>query len=250
MLKTKKIEKVNNLALKYFVNSLNKSKKAQEYVYGRITKPTVRKFFIGYSPKSGFVEYLNKHDVDESIAREAGLVTFDYNGNALNRFADRIILPIIHANRLVGFGGRTLTEVTKRNPKYINSKTSVLFNKSEVLYGLWRARKEMLRRGYGIIVEGYFDVYGLFEAGVKNSVASCGTALTRDQARLLARYADKVYVMLDGDDAGQEAAKKAKKILKKEKVYGGIMVPPKGMDPFELVTKYGKKGLKRVKIKK
>jgi len=220
MLKTKKIEKANTVALRYFTAQFKKSKKAKAYTYDRISQATTKKFYLGYGGTTGLVEYLNDNGISEPIAKESGLVTLDYDGNALNRFSGRLIFPIIHAGRLAGFGGRTLTDVTKKNPKYINSKTSALYNKSDILYGVWRARKSIMRKGYGFLVEGYFDVLGLYDVGVKNSVAACGTGITREHARILGRYAEKMFIMLDGDSAGQEAAAKAKKLLKKERIYG------------------------------
>jgi DNA primase len=249
-MKTQRLERVNNLALRFYIKHLNKSKRAQEYLYERISKKIADRYFIGYAPNGGLVKYLNKHDVREVDAKDAGLIVLDYDGNAFERFAHRIMVPIIHAGRLVGFGGRTLGEETKKNPKYINSKASLLYNKSEVLYGLWRARASMDKLGYGFLVEGYFDVLGLATHKVHNCVGLCGTALTREQAKQLKRYTDKIYIMLDGDEAGKIAAKKAKIILKKERVYAGRMILPKKLDPDEYVRKYGRKALNKVKMVK
>jgi len=250
MIKTKRLEKLNRLALKYYIKHLHLSKWALEYLYDRISTKVAKKYCIGYAPNGGFVQYLNKHGVSEEDAKDAGLITLDYDGNAYERFSHRIMIPIIHARRVVGFGGRTLGEETKQNPKYINSKASLLYNKSEVLYGLWRARNSIDRLGYGILVEGYFDVLGLANHKIYNCVGLCGTALTREQARQLKRYTDKIYVMLDGDEAGKVAAKKAKIVLKKERVYAGKMILPNKLDPDEYVTKYGRKALRKVKIVK
>lgn len=250
MLRTKRLEKLNKLALKYFIEQLEHSKRAQNYLYARIDKNTAKKYFIGYAPNGGFVEYLNKHNVAKKDASKSGLVVFDYDNNAYARFNNRIMIPIIHAARLVGFGGRTLGSVAQKNPKYINSKASVLYNKSEVLYGLWRARKFIEKLGYSFLVEGYFDVLNLAKHKVNNCVGLCGTAFTREQAKQLKRYTDKVYVMLDSDPAGRIAAKKAKNILKKEHIYAGRVRLPNKLDPDEFVEKYGRKALNRVKILK
>jgi len=248
MMQTKRLEKLNNLALKYYITQLNKSKLAQDYLYNRISKKIAKLYFVGYAPNGGFIDYLNKHDVRTRDAKDTGLVVFDYDDNAYERFAHRIMLPIIHAGRLVGFGGRTLGTETEKNPKYINSKASLLYNKSEVLYGLWRARASMDKLGYGFLVEGYFDVLGLANHKVYNCVGLCGTAFTKDQARQLKRYTDKIYIMLDGDSAGKLAAKKAKIVLKKEHVYARRMLLPKNLDPDEFVRKYGRKALNKVKV--
>jgi DNA primase len=247
MLRTKRLERINQLALKYFIKHLHKSKRAQRYLSDRISKKIAKQYFIGYAPNGGFIDYLNKHGVNEREGKELGLVVLDYDGNAYERFANRIMIPIIHAGRLLGFGGRIIGD---GEPKYINSKASILYNKGEVLYGLWKARKPMDRLGYGFLVEGYFDVLGLATHKVYNCVASCGTAFTLNQARLLKRYTDRVYTMLDGDDAGQEAAKKAKKILKKAHIYAGNLKLPKKMDPDTFVRRYGRKALNKVKVTK
>jgi len=248
MIKTKRLEKLNRLALVYYIEHLNQSKQAQEYLYARISKQVADRFFIGYAPNGGLVPYLNKHNIKEDDAIDAGLVVIDYDGNAFERFSNRIMVPIIHAGRLVGFGGRTLGEETKQNPKYINSKASLLYNKSEVLYGLWRARKSIDKLGYGFLVEGYFDVLGLANHKVYNCVGLCGTALTKAQAKQLKRYTDKIYIMLDGDNAGKVAAKKAKVILKKERVSAARIILPKNLDPDEFINRYGRKALNKVKV--
>ena len=250
MLKTKRLEKINRLALTYYINALSKSNRAQDYLYERISKKVADTYYIGYAPNGGFIKYLNKHNVQEHDAKDAGLITLDYDGNAYERFAHRIMIPIVHAKRLVGFGGRTLSSETNRNPKYINSKASLLYNKSEILYGLWRSRKVMDKLGYGFLVEGYFDVLGLATHKVHNCAGLCGTALTRDQAKQLKRYTDKIYVMLDGDSAGKAAAKKAKIILKKERLYAGRLILPNNLDPDDFVRKHGRKALNKVKVVK
>ena len=191
---------------------------------------------------------MNKHNVTKTDATDSGLVVFDYDNNAYPRFTHRIMIPIIHAGRLIGFGGRTLGPETKQNPKYINSKASVLYNKSEVLYGLWRARASIEKLGYAFLVEGYFDVLSLVNHKIYNCVGLCGTAFTKDQAKQLKRYTEKVYIMLDGDNPGKVAAKKAKIILKKNHIYGGRVILPNQLDPDEFIKKYGREALNKVKI--
>jgi DNA primase len=247
MIKTHRLEKLNRLVLAYYIKCLNRSHRAQAYLYNRISKKIAKRYYVGYAPKGGLVSYLNKYGVKEKDAKALGLVYIDYEGTASEYFSDRIMFPIIHANRIVGFGGRTISNA---KPKYLNSKSSVLYNKSAVLYGLWKARQATYNQGYGILLEGYFDVLAFATHGVQNCFSVCGTSLTQDQARALKRYTSKVYVMFDGDSAGNEAAKNAKKVLKKEHIYGGRIVLPKNLDPDEFINKYGKKKLKSLEIKK
>jgi DNA primase len=244
---TIKLEKINRLALRYFIDCFNESKRAQQYIYNRISKDTARKFLVGYAPRDGFVEYLNKHKVGKEPVKDLGLITLDYEDNAYPRYTNRVMIPIIHAQRVIGFGGRTLGN---DEPKYLNSKASLLYNKKEVLYGLWATRVPIVKRGYAILVEGYFDVLTPYDKGLTNVVATCGTALTKEQAALLHRYTEKVYVMYDGDAPGVKAAKRAREILEKENVFAGIIKLPKEHDPASFIEKYGVKGLKGLKIRK
>jgi len=250
MLKTRRLEKLNKLALRFYLEQLQKSKRAQEYLYSRVDKKIAEKFFVGYASPNGFIEYLNGFNISKTDAHDSGLVLFDYDGNAWPRFSNRIMFPIIHAGTLVGFGGRTLGETTKQNPKYINSKASLLYNKGEVLYGLWKARKSIELLGYVFLVEGYFDVLGLTNNKVYNCVGLCGTALTKGHAAQLKRYTKNVYVMLDSDSAGRLAAQKAKKILKRAHIYRGRILLPDKFDPDDYVKKYGRKALNKLKILK
>lgn len=244
---TVKLEKINRLVLKYFIDCFNQSKRVQQYTYNRISPSTVRKFLIGYAPRNGFIEFLNEHKVQEEAVRDLGLVTLDYDDNAYPRHSNRLMIPIIHARRVIGFGGRTLGN---EDPKYLNSKTSLLYNKKEVLYGLWLTRRSIVKKGYAILVEGYFDVLTPYDKGLTNVIATCGTTLTPEQARLLHRYTQKVYVMYDGDPPGIKAAKRAREILSKERVFAGIIKLPKEYDPASFIEKYGIKGLKELQIKK
>lgn len=249
MLKTNRLEAVNRLALKYFIDSFRRSDKAQEYVYSRISKKTADKFYVGYAPANTdkFIEYLNQNKVSTSSVKALGLVVFDLDNNAYAQFSNRIMLPVIHAGRVLGFGGRT---IVNNKLKYINSKASILYNKSEVLYGLWKTRKSIWKSGHCFLVEGYFDVLGLYNLGLTNCAASCGTAFTQDHAQLLHRYTKQVYILYDGDDAGKAAAVRAKKVLKSVGIYKGTVTLPEGMDPDVFIAKHGKSAVYKLKVKK
>jgi DNA primase len=207
----------------------------------------VNTYQVGYAPYDGFAEFLNFHRVPEKDVRDLGLINIDPQGYAESHFKNRIILPIIHAGWVVGFGGRTLGNAL---PKYLNSRASILYNKSSVLYGLHIARSHIEKHNYAILVEGYFDVLGLRSQGVHTAVATCGTAFTKGQAALLRRYTNRVFVMLDADAAGRAAAEKAKQVLQKASIFGGIIELPDNFDPDEFVKENGKKAIKCLPIKR
>ena len=247
MIRTQKLEKINRLVGKYYIQKLQQNRRAMEYIHRRLPLRIIREHYIGYAPPDGFIEFLNKHDVSAKDAADLGLVYFDVDDNAFPMFSNRIMFPIIHAQRVVGFAGRI---ILNGNPKYLNTKSTILYDKKSVLYGLWHTRKGIFAENAAYLVEGYLDVLSLCAFGVPNSAALCGTALTIHQATLLKRYTNKVYTMLDADKAGNIAADRAKTILKKVGIYGGNITLPNGMDPDEYIRQYGKKRLRNVKIEK
>jgi len=242
MLTTTRLEQINKIALRYFLQCFGKSKQAQNYVFSRVSKETAKRFFIGYAPPYGIVEFLNKHDIHERDARACGIVNFDVDGNAFPRFSNRVMIPIIQAGRLLGFGGRILGD---KLPKYLNSKTSILYNKRSILYGLHQTRPYICKRGFCFIVEGYFDVLTPFDRGLRNCVATCGTALTREQVQLLKRYTKRVYLMYDGDAAGIKAIKRSRRLLEWADIYAGKIILPNALDPASYIAKHGITKLKR-----
>jgi DNA primase len=157
------------------------------------------------------------------------------------------MIPIVSHGRIVGFGGRT---IDNHPAKYINSKTSVLYDKSNVLFGLWQARREIEKCNMAIIVEGYFDVMGLASHNLRIVVSPCGTAFTKGQADLLRRYTNRVLVLFDGDPEGRKAAKRAKKILVSSKIYRGRVFLPNGYDPDDFVEQFGVKSISKLKIRR
>lgn len=198
--------------LDYFKRDLKRNSIAHGYVVNRgLSEETITELEIGYCRNN--------------------------SDSMLHRFSDRVIFPIFNVTcDLVGFGGRALGENTE---KYINSPDSSLYSKSRILYNLDKAQDHILEMGYAIVVEGYFDVAVLWEYGIKNVVATCGTAMTRHQLRLLKRYADWVSICYDGDSAGTKAAARAAEGLADEKFPIKIVSLPEGMDPDEYVSKNG-----------
>lgn len=235
----KELVRANKVALRYFCSSLNKSKKAKQYVLSRLPSDTVKDFYLGYAPKGiDLIEHLNARNVDEEEALHVGLIGLNDDGSAYEVFNNRLMFPIINNGIVVGFGGRTLGG---SRTKYLNSKASLLYNKSEVLYLLDKAKKTIYEKKWALLVEGYFDVLSLYSYGIKNSVAVCGVAFRPFHAKLLKRWAKGVFVCFDGDKAGKKSAEKAKKLLKKEKIYAGTVTLPEDLDPDDYLKKYGKK---------
>jgi DNA primase len=234
----------NNAALEFFLECRKRSEKAQKYLKKRLSPELVQKYKIGYAPEIGLVRWFEHKKTSLFHAERLGLIGTS-GSSQYQVFKTRIMIPIIHAGIIVGFGGRTL-EPDKS--KYINSRSSVLYQKKDILYNMHQARKSIDRLGFALLVEGYFDVLGLADQGVLNAVATCGTSFGFNQARLLKRYTDKVYAFFDGDEAGKIAAKKAKEVLQRAGIYAGRFLLPSGFDPDTYIKKYGKKALNKLEV--
>lgn len=214
-------------------------KAAQQYLAKRGIDGTIAaKFGLGYAPP-GWDNLLN-HLTDQGFTQKelvsAGLaVKGSREGSCYDAYRGRVIFPIINTyRRVLGFGARTMGEDT---PKYINTGDTPIFNKRNNLYAINLQKGE--HNADLIMVEGYMDVISLYKAGVKNAVASLGTALTQQQARLLKRFVPKVYISYDGDSAGQNATLRGLDILAKEGLEVRVIVIPNGMDPDDYARKYG-----------
>jgi DNA primase len=234
-----RLVQANKIALKYFIASFHKSKKAKKSAYSRLSKEIVEKFLIGYAPPTGLIDVFNLKKVKAKDAYKVGLVGKNIeDGTYYEVFRDRLIFPLIQNNILIGFSGRTLNN---NKSKYINSKSSPLYNKSETLYCLDPSKKNIHKTKKCFLVEGQFDVLGLFQSNIKNVVASCGTAFKKEHARLIKRWANIVYICFDGDTAGKLAAKKAKRIIKNEKMEVHIINLPNIHDAFSYIKEKGNK---------
>lgn len=159
-------------------------------------------------------------------------------------FHNRLIFPIRDEQGvLVGFAGRRLSDANGDEPKYINSSAEAGYKKSEVLYGLCRAKEAVKRHNGVFITEGYKDAIAMHAAGITNTVALCGTALSPHQIGLLKRYTDRVYLLLDGDRAGQEASRRLIPLLADARMETIHIALPEGEDPDSLFRKWGREGL-------
>lgn len=234
--------KVNVEAGRYFFGNLMADKKAKEYFINRgIQESTIRKFGLGYA-KDGWnniIYHLKRKGINESVMLEAGLVSKnEQRGTVYDRFRNRVMFPVFDIKgRVIGFGGRVLDD---SKPKYLNSPETLVFEKGTNLYGLNLAIKSDMKERYFIIVEGYMDCISLHQYGITNAVASLGTALTVNQARLLKRYADKVIISYDADVAGQTATLRGLEILRNAGFDVRVLLIPKGKDPDEFIRANGK----------
>ena len=212
---------------------------------GRIYRfATLQKFKICYAPgfeKKNFIKDGKRWS--NEVLLELGVLKSSNKGGVYDFFRDRLLFPILdHQGRVVGFGGRKPKDDKRLNiPKYLNSPESLAYQKGKVLYGLYQNKKGIRKKG-ALLVEGYTDVCSLYEFGIDNAVASCGTALTDDQAKLLKRYTNKVTILRDGDSAGIVAAMKDVEILVKAGLNVKVCLLDQGHDPDSFIRKHKKKG--------
>ena len=236
------ITSLNLRAAQQFARNLFSSvgKDAREYLVNRgITEETIKQFRLGYAPDSwrSLANYIESCGLSLKLAEQAGLVAAGKEG-FYDRFRSRLIFPIENiVGEMVAFGGRILQ---KGEPKYLNSPESPVYIKGKVLYGLNRTKDEIRRQGFAVIVEGYFDLISLWNAGVGNVVATLGTALTREQLELLRRYTLEVVALFDPDEAGIKALDRSLELFLSMGMRARALILPEGCDPDDYVKKYGK----------
>ena len=257
-----KAAKFYNLQLK----TANDANKANSYLQGRgITEQIIQRFTLGWAPDKFDALYkeLSKEFKDE-ILEKAGLIIKANNGNWIDRFRNRLMIPIQNENGdYVAFGGRTL-EKDPKTAKYINSSESLIYNKSKILYGLNSAIDAIKKEDSVIVMEGYFDVISAHANGIENAVGSCGTAMTAEHVKLLSRYTKsrRIFLSFDTDEAGIKATKRGSEIIKETLATLGnvkqfdeshisssldnkyaceirVISPPHGKDPDEFIRAMG-----------
>jgi len=234
---------LNQWALQWWEDQLksNVGKAAREYLKARgITEETIKTFRLGFAPDSW--EMLSAHLLQKGATQEqlekSGLVVKKDEGGSYDRFRGRLMFPVIDAQgRPIAFGGRTLEP--EGEPKYLNSPETSAYTKGRHLFGLNLTRDEIRRAGFAILVEGYLDLIVPYQFGVRNVVASLGTALTPEQVKLVARFARKVVVNYDGDRAGVQAAKRAIETILADDIEVKVLVLPDNADPDDFIRKYG-----------
>jgi DNA primase len=235
---------LNSWAMEFWQQQLESSSEgriAREYLKERgISDETQKVFRLGYAPDSwdSLSNFLrNKGAPQEHIDRSGLLAKKEETNRSYDRFRGRLMFPVLDAQgRPIAFGGRTLKG---EDAKYINSPETAAYVKGRNLFGLNLTRDEIRRHGFAILVEGFLDLIVPYQFGVRNVVASLGTALTSDQVKLLSRFARKVVVNYDGDRAGIQAAKKSIEILLAEDLEVKVLVLPDNADPDEYIRKFG-----------
>ena len=238
--------------------------KVMDYLTNRgITKEIIEKYKLGIAPKAYATFYKKfRHDFSEDIMEKAGLIIKTKEGEYIDRFRNRVIIPIQdEMGDVVAFGARAVEE--GQMPKYLNSSDSLIYNKSKLLYGLYTAKDTIKAEDSVVLMEGYFDVISAQAHGIKNAVASCGTSLTPDHVKLLSRYTPsrRIYLSFDTDLAGQKATKRNAELIKE--AFSGlgnikqfdesyissandkyaceirVICPPEGKDPDEFIRSVG-----------
>jgi len=206
-----------------------------------VTGDIEKRFGLGYAPSvemEGWNYLSGKFNREETAAAiEAGLLAQKKNGGTYDRFRDRILFPILDiSGRVCGFGGRIVGE---GQPKYMNSPESIVFNKSRLLLGLYPQKESIRKQKRAILVEGNFDLISLVAHGCENVVAPLGTALTREQLRLLKRFTKDITLLFDGDEAGEKAAVRVVPYFLAEQMTGQVALLPSGHDPDTYVREKG-----------
>ncbi|UFS72463.1 DNA primase [Geomonas sp. RF6] len=204
-----------------------------------VDKETAAAYRMGFAPAGwdGLTKFLERKGVALPLAEKLGLVRKSDGGKYYDTFRNRLLFTIADLHgRPIGFGGRVMDDSL---PKYINSPESPIYHKSEVLFGLDLAKKGVRETGSVIIVEGYFDHLALYRAGYTNVVATCGTALTTPHLKVLRRYAEKVYTLFDGDEAGRKATFRSMELFLEDGMPAKVVQVPDGDDPDDFVKERG-----------
>lgn len=233
----------NEWAMQYFEHNLGNTADGRDiglsYLYGRgVTDEAIRQFHLGYAIDKGtdFLEAARNKGFNIDTLKALGLIGTSQQGHDYDRFRGRVIFPILNSSgKVIAFGGRDL----KGGPaKYINSPESELYRKSNELYGMYQARSAIVREDRCFLVEGYLDVIGMWQSGMKNVVASSGTALTDGQIALIHRFTKNVTLIYDGDAAGIKASLRGIDMLLSHQLDIKVLLLPDGDDPDSFARKH------------
>ncbi len=239
---------LNRIALDYWEAELQskdkKAKAAREYLETRgISQETQKAFHIGFAPDTwdSLLNRLKEMRAGEKLIEQSGLVSInEEKDRVFDRFRGRIMFPVLDVSgNPVAFGARAMGD---DQPKYLNSPETPAYIKGQHLYGLFQAKEEIRKKKFVILVEGYLDLIALYQFGITNTAASLGTAFTAEQSKLLGRYAKKIVINYDGDNAGVKAARKAVEALLAEDFDVKVLVLPDGNDPDDFIRANGADG--------
>jgi DNA primase len=252
--KRQALVRANEAAFELYHHTLLEAKEGEEaraYLESRgIDRDVAAEFEIGYAP--AYPDFLLRRLVRSLSAEllvEAGLAIKDQEGNVRDRFRRRITFPVHDlSGKAVGIGARILPGGSGRDegPKYLNSPETPVYRKAEVLYNLQRAKASATKLGELYLAEGYTDVIAMVRAGVTNTVATCGTALGEGHFRLASRFAQRMVLAFDSDDAGARAAERAFEFVERFPVQPVVLILPEGLDPADFVDKHGGEALREL----
>lgn len=238
----------SNEFYKFYLNNSEEGKVALKYLKDRgINEEIINTFEIGLAPseKDYLNQALNAKEFGIIDQIESGMIRKEKNDSYIDTFRSRIMFPIKDLNnRVVGFSGRIYLPGDK-SPKYINSNENLIFHKSELLYNYSNANEHARKENYVFIFEGFMDVIAAYKAGVKASVATMGTALTKQHLKALNALTNKVILCFDGDQAGINATSKAAQVFSSENKIPYAVQLPESLDPDEYLKKYGEDALKK-----
>jgi len=244
----KSLFKINELAQDFYHECLINTARGEvgrKYLTARgITTETIKTFKLGWASDEweNLLSNLTRRGFSPQQIEAAGLIVRRKNSSGFyDRFRSRVIIPINDVfGHTVGFGGRILKVEDDMNPKYLNSPETEIFNKRNLLFGLDKSNREVSKAGAAIVVEGYMDAISLFSAGIKNVVATLGTAFTPEHVKLIMKYARKIIFCYDSDEAGQRATLRALPIVQAAGANVFVIKVPDGKDPDEFIRKNGK----------
>lgn len=238
-----RILEINRETARFYHNTLKttQGRVGLDYFLQRgLTPATITRFGLGFAPDTRFAltDYLRAKGYNEQELVQANVGIKTQSGRVMDRFFNRVMFPIIDLRgNVIAFGGRTMTN---QKPKYLNTSDTLVFKKSYGLFAMNFAKnsgKEQL-----ILAEGYMDVIALHQAGFTNAIAGLGTALTTEQAHLIARYTGEVVIAYDADEAGQKATARAISLLRSVGLLVKVLAIPQGKDPDEYMRSYGEQG--------
>ena len=235
--------KAHEVAASYFREQLASpagARARQQLAERDVAPATVEALGLGFAPpaREGLKARLLDHGFAQGLLLESGLIVQRDNGDVVDRFRNRLMVPICRdMGSVIAFGGRAMD--ADQAPKYLNSPETPIYSKSRTLYGLNLTKGQIRKVGFAVLVEGYFDFAQLFQSQAVPVVASCGTALTPQQAQLLRRYSSKVVLSFDPDAAGQGAAARSCEMLVSEGFDVNVVVLDKGEDPDTFIRRHG-----------